>query len=250
MIITSLKRLLKILSLGFFDPKNFFLTFKIAFYYLYIQIFIKKMISLKYRDEKIHFLNICKKLSFQQRDFFINNIISWLYVFDKYNLYYKKMNVLEIGSYEGRSSFFLLKYLKKIELTCVDTFKPFHELNEYNKKKFDKIYRNFKKNTSKYSKKLFIVKNTSFNFFKINKKKFDLIYVDGSHKYKDVLNDARRAFNCLNVNGIIIFDDFLWQINSQKKMPINALIKFLKENVGKLKILYVDYQLVIKKIKS
>ena len=250
MIIISLKRLLKILSLGFFDPKNFFLTFKIAFYYLYIQIFIKKMISLKYRDEKIHFLNICKKLSFQQRDFFINNINSWLYIFEKYNLYYKKMNVLEIGSYEGRSSFFLLKYLKKIELTCVDTFKPFHELNEYNKKKFDKIYRNFKKNTSKYSKKLFIVKNKSFNFFKSNKKKFDLIYVDGSHEYKYVLHDANNAFLALKQNGIIIFDDFMWENDEQNKLPYDAIIEFLKKNNHNLKILYVDYQIIIKKIKN
>ena len=250
MIIIIIKRLSKILFLGISDLKFFFLSLKIAFYYLYAQIFIKKIIRFKFRDEKFHFLKICKKLSFQQRDFFINNINSWLYIFNKHNLYDKKLVVLEIGSYEGRSSFFLLKYLKKIELTCVDTFKPFHELKEYNKRKFNKIYSNFKKNTSKYTNRLFIVKNTSANFFKSNKKRFDLIYVDGSHKYKDVLHDARKAFIYLNNNGIIIFDDFLWQIDSQKKMPINALIEFLNENVDKLKILYVDYQLIIKKIKS
>ena len=36
----------------------------------------------------------------------------------------KPKKILEIGSYEGRSSFFLLKFIKKIKLTCVDTFKP------------------------------------------------------------------------------------------------------------------------------
>ena len=40
----------------------------------------------------------------------------------------KKIDALEIGSYEGRSSNFLLKTLENMHLTCVDTFEPFHEL--------------------------------------------------------------------------------------------------------------------------
>ena len=250
MIIIFIKRLSKILSLGIFNLNFFFLSLKIIFHYLYVQIFIKKKISLKYKNKKINFIKIWKNLNFQQRDFFTNNINSWLYIFDKYYLFNKKLIALEIGSYEGRSSFFLLKFIKKIKLTCVDTFKPFHELKEYNKKKFNKIYKNFKANTSKYSKKLLVVKNTSEYFFKNNKKKFDFIYVDGSHKYKDVLYDAKKAFIHLNNNGIIIFDDFLWEIDSKKKLPINALMEFLNENIDKLKILYVDYQLIIRKIKD
>ena len=65
-----------------------------------------------------------------------------------------------------------------------------------------------------------------------------------------MLHDARQAFAYLNNNGIIIFDDFLWEIDSKKKLPIHALIEFLYENFDKLKILYVDYQLIIRKIKS
>lgn len=250
MVVIFLKRLSKILSLGIFNSKFFFLSINIALQYLYIQIFIKKRISIKYRVEKLHFLKLCKKLNFQQRDFFVNNINSWLFIFDKHHLLNKKLIGLEIGSYEGRSSLFILKFLDKIKLTCVDTFKPFHELKEYNEKKFNKIYKNFKANTSNYSKKLIIIKNTSANFFKKNKKKYDFIYVDGSHEYKDVLHDARQAFAYLNNNGIIIFDDFLWEIDSKKKLPIHALIEFLYENFDKLKILYVDYQLIIRKIKS
>lgn len=249
MIITILKRLSKILSLGIVNYKFFFLSIKVAFHYLYVQIFIKKRISIKYKTKKLQFLKKCKNLNFQQRDFFVNNINSWLFIFDKYDLFNKSLTALEIGSYEGRSSLFLLSFLNKIKLTCVDTFKPSIELREYNEKKFHKIYKNFKSNTAKYSKKLIVIKNTSAFFFKKNKKKYDLIYVDGSHEYKDVVHDAKKAFFYLNNNGIIIFDDFLWNINTKKKLPINALIEFLHKYANNIELLHVDYQLIIRKIK-
>ena len=57
----------------------------------------------------------------------------------------KKIDALEIGSYEGRSSNFL-KTLENMHLTCVDTFEPFHELQEKNNEKFKKkVLENFQK---------------------------------------------------------------------------------------------------------
>ena len=75
-----------------------------------------------------------QEIKFSAKRFFVNNINSWLFIFDKHHLLNKKLIGLEIGSYEGRSSLFILKFLDKIKLTCVDTFKPFHELKEYNEK--------------------------------------------------------------------------------------------------------------------
>jgi predicted O-methyltransferase YrrM len=249
MNIVPLKRLVKIIFFAFRNLNTFFISINVALHFIYVQIFIKKN-YFKYKKEKRNFINECKKLKFEHGDFFNNNINSWLYIFNKFKLINKKVIVLEIGSYEGRSSYFLLKFLTKIKLTCVDTFKPFLELQDKNLKKFNKIFLNFKKNTSKYSKKLKIFKGTSHDFFKKNKyKKFDLIYIDGSHEYSYVLHDANKAFLVLKKNGILIFDDFMWENDAQKKLPFNAIIQFLKKNNNKLKILYVDYQLIIMKIK-
>ncbi|NCU93072.1 MAG: hypothetical protein EBV54_02885, partial [Burkholderiaceae bacterium] len=63
----------------------------------------------------------------------------------------------------------------------------------------------------------------------------------GSHKYKDVLNDAKNGFNHLKNKGIIIFDDF------NKPEVQKAILLFLKRNSKKIKILMVYHQLVIKK---
>lgn len=37
--------------------------------------------------------------------------------------------------------------------------------------------------------------------------RFDLIYVDGNHEFKDVLYDATVSYNLLKPNGMLIFDD-------------------------------------------
>ena len=81
------------------------------------------------------------------------------------------------------------------------------------------------------------------------KKKFDLIYVDGAHDKKSVKKDAINSFKYLNNNGIIIFDDFLWSYYNKKLFnnPINALLPFLRNNHSKIEILYINYQLIIKK---
>ena len=145
--------------------------------------------------------------------------------------------------------FFLLKTLKHINLTCVDTFKPFHELQENDEEKFEKIFSNFRKNIAKYSNKVEIVKAKSSFFFYKNSKKYDLIYLDGSHEFEDVRDDANEAFKILENNGIIIFDDFLWQYNQPLKKSITyAIIDFINTNKNDLEILYLNYQLIIKKI--
>ena len=100
-----------------------------------------------------------------------------------------------------------------------------------------------------YSKRLNIIKNTSSNFFSINKKNFDFIYVDGSHEYVDVKKDADEAFKIIKKDGIIIFDDFLWHYSQNLKKSITyAILEFLYKNRKNLKILYSNYQIIVQKI--
>jgi hypothetical protein len=40
---------------------------------------------------------------------------------------------------------------------------------------------------------------------------FDVVYIDGSHQAPDVLLDAVLGFELLRPQGIIAFDDYLWQ---------------------------------------
>jgi len=51
------------------------------------------------------------------------------------------------------------------------------------------------------------VKDTSDNFFKHNSSKFDLIFIDGLHEYKQVIRDIIHSLNTLNHKGMILIDD-------------------------------------------
>ena len=53
------------------------------------------------------------------------------------------------------------------------------------------------------------MKMTSDDFFKINKKSFDCIFIDGLHVYEQVQKDIINSIEVLNSNGIIILHDCL-----------------------------------------
>ena len=50
---------------------------------------------------------------------------------------------------------------------------------------------------------------TSDDFFKQNKNKFDLIFIDGLHIYEQVLKDIENSLKILNENGVILIHDCL-----------------------------------------
>ena len=165
----------------------------------------------------------------------------WFYLFKKFKLFNKKINILEIGTFEGMSTAYFLRYLKKSNLDAVDKLdkKSIHFKNFlFNKKKLKK-FRYFN-----------ILSN---KFFKKNKKKnYDLIYIDGSHYYKDVLNDALNSYKILNKDGIIIFDDLLYTRESRNKKnkeftnTLGGIIIFLSK-IKNYKIIYSGHQFVIQK---
>lgn len=55
----------------------------------------------------------------------------------------------------------------------------------------------------------------SDTFWSHNRQTFDLIYVDGSHLYVDVVNDLQRAWASLNPEGLLMIDDWDHKKNIQ-----------------------------------
>lgn len=50
---------------------------------------------------------------------------------------------------------------------------------------------------------------TSDKFFSINKKKFDIIFIDGLHEFEQVLRDIYNSINFLKNGGVILLHDCL-----------------------------------------
>ena len=63
------------------------------------------------------------------------------------------------------------------------------------------------------------LKITSDEFFKDNKKKFDIIFIDGLHIYHQVKADILNSVKCLNKDGIILVHDCMPQSLSRQAVP-------------------------------
>jgi predicted O-methyltransferase YrrM len=73
--------------------------------------------------------------------------------------------------------------------------------------------------------------------------KYDIIYIDGSHEYKDVLNDANNCWKLLNDDGIMIFDDYRMSLLYTKdRLGVKpAVDEFLQSINGKYELLNTNF---------
>lgn len=63
------------------------------------------------------------------------------------------------------------------------------------------------------------IRSTSDQFFLTNKDKFDIIFIDGLHKYEQVIKDIYNALQALNENGFILVHDCLPRTLAHQAIP-------------------------------
>lgn len=168
----------------------------------------------------------------------------------------KKVNIMEIGVYEGKATIWFLKNImtnKKSNLIAIDTFGGSPEYN--NKINFNEIEKKFYENIKKTGrdKQVLIMKMMSeealIKLANINKMKFDIIFIDASHEAKDVLSDNVLSWKLLKDNGILINDDYKWdKLNKNYFRPKIAIDSFINCYYPEIKILYKGYQMILEKI--
>ena len=170
-------------------------------------------------------------------------------LFLEFDLYNKSTNILEIGSFEGRSTLFFLKKFKNSKIYCVDPWISYDQNAQY---KFENIENQFDKNISIYKDRVIKFKMSSDQFFdqKLNNEIYDIIYVDGDHHFKSVYKDLINSFEVLKVNGLMIIDDFLaynFYKENLNENPFGAVMVFLNKHKKNIKFIKLTNQLVIKK---
>ena len=63
------------------------------------------------------------------------------------------------------------------------------------------------------------IRKTSDNFFRENKNKFDIIFIDGLHTYNQVKKDILNSINCLKDEGIVLVHDCMPDSLSKQAVP-------------------------------
>ena len=186
-------------------------------------------------------------------DWFSGNIAVWSVLLDKLKGK-ENLNFLEIGSYEGRATSWLLDNIlthPSSKIACIDTFEGGYEHKELNVD-FTNVLEVFKNNILYKKEQVNILQGKSFDqLLHLQQKQleYDFIYVDGSHEAKHVLQDAILSFELLKVGGIMIFDDYLWGdfTNNPSMTPKIAIECFAKSYEKQIDILHAQYQVAILK---
>lgn len=162
--------------------------------------------------------------------------------------------ILEIGSWEGRSALYFLNYLPKSRIVCIDPFSGnvehhqdpyFAELARKSESQFDTNLKGFGSRVEK-------IKGFSTEILPelgVAGRRFDLAYIDGSHMAADVYRDGVLTWTMIEPGGIVIFDDYGWELmDEEHERPKLGVDAFLKTVEGRYRELHRGYQLIIQRV--
>lgn len=206
-----------------------------------------------WREEYIAY---CQDKGYQfTTDWFSEHIPVWNQVLQPF-ISAPNLMFLEVGSWEGRSTCWLLDNVLLNDssiITCIDTFKgsieheamglgnhvsSIEDLFDYNVERTGRSQQVQKKVSSSQS----CLRSLPLD-------SFDFYYVDGSHIAADVLADVVLGWDLVKEGGIIIFDDYGWGVyqDQPRLHPKLAVDSFLEIYHDKIQLIYKGYQVLVKK---
>jgi predicted O-methyltransferase YrrM len=163
--------------------------------------------------------------------------------------------VIEVGSWEGRSALFFLNYLPHCSLVCIDTFQGSEEHRTHPEAfagDLPEIERRFDVNLASFADRLEKIKAPSafaLAELGIDGRRFDIAYMDGSHRAADVYSDGVLTWSMLVRGGTMIFDDYEWaympEPRSNPKLGIDC---FLRAFDGQYQAVHRGFQIALEKL--
>jgi predicted O-methyltransferase YrrM len=150
----------------------------------------------------------------------------------------QRLRYLEVGVYEGRSLLFVLDNILQhpaSQAIAVDIAIREEYLRNVARSGACKKVRNYQGPSQTVLRYL-------------PAQSFDVIYIDGSHTASDVLVDAVLAFDLLRIDGLLIFDDYLWRRELPDDLrPHVAVSAFMTAYRHRLTLERRDLQVVLRK---
>lgn len=160
------------------------------------------------------------------------------------------VRALEIGCFEGRSTLWFLDNILTgggSAIVCIDHFEGGCDHAHF-KVDVSGAEDRFCDNIKARWGQVILLKDYSWKVLRKCSEGFDFVYIDGDHRSPGVLEDAVLSWRLLKPNGIMIFDDYLWQnMPDPLDNPGPGIDAFLAIYKGKYKELMRGYQIAIEK---
>jgi Methyltransferase domain len=130
------------------------------------------------------------------------------------------VDVLEVGSYEGRSAVAFLEMLPASRLVAVDLFRP------------AEIEARFDRNLKSYGDRCEKIKGRAISVMDqlwAGGRRFDVVYLDAGKKRDTTFAQSTLAWPMLNTGGVLIWDDLRWGLEKPEGERPSAAIELFAE---------------------
>lgn len=191
-------------------------------------------------------------------DWFSNNIPVWEQALAPFKGK-PNLNFLEIGSYEGRSTIWLLENIltdPSSRIHCIDLFDGTLPDNDMTSDPLLNInyYETFLNNIESFKSQVIVHKGYSHKILrKFQEENFlDFAYIDGAHTAYETLMDAIYIDPLLKKGGIVIFDDYPLQpdpniIQNNPGLGIDCFCHVFSQQYRPI---HVNWQVILEKINT
>ena len=156
----------------------------------------------------------------------------------------RRVDVLEVGSYEGQSTLYFNHSISDMfpdggSVTCVDPWAPYHSPEQlvaglvYENMDADLrsgvVFERFKKNIQKANPRVpigyFRGTLAQAMMLMLTGCWFDVVYLDGDHRYTSVREDIANAKRLVRVGGLICGDDLEAQLDESAVERARELVE-------------------------
>lgn len=129
--------------------------------------------------------------------------------------------IVELGSWVGFSTRWFAENTDCPHIVCIDTWAGSAEHCDFSQEQLDDLYKAFVQSCWKHRHRIIPMQmNTVQGMLKLKEhnvcKEVEIVYIDASHQYEDVIVDIEMAWEIFP-NAVLIGDDFTWKNPTQDR---------------------------------
>jgi predicted O-methyltransferase YrrM len=192
------------------------------------------------------------------QDWFTHNTTNFNDCTDRLRNEFKEVtSILEIGSFEGRGTCWMLENMLSDTgtITCIDPFMGADNDQADSAIRDTVLEGRFNHNVNlskKPTQTVNVIPSVSYTALAsliTAAAQYDFIYVDGDHAGEAAMTDACMAWGLLRTGGIMLFDDYFWDhVSDVLDRPKMAIDAFMNTFSRRFKVTGVGYQIAIQKL--
>jgi len=161
------------------------------------------------------------------------------------------VTAMEIGCFEGRCTVWMLENVLTGEgskIYCLDPWLG-HFDYYYNAPAAAGALETFRANIAPWADRVIVQQGFSQELLRANQyRPLDLVFIDGSHRACDVLEDAVLVWPLVKPGGIVVFDDYQWHEPHDRLEEVWPAVDAFIDLYGRqLEVVHRGWQWIVRK---